>query len=299
MQQYLVVVISLGSHYCGTNLAEAYTMSPSGTSQSEGLRHSVLDVVLVDNEGATVQMSIAQSAAYFQFLTDGERLLGANNLQSADASAASSFYGDKVDDAAKVNLQAFSHEVLQLLLRIGDVPTVEVGSLLVVIVEHLREYLSVVGVAQRFGCGTYPFFGVSLDGEVGQIGRGILFALDISHIPYSHEIRLLDILPAVLEFLGSAATAFGEAGVAYLVVVQEYLSACGVNGLRHLWTCSLCYALVALAMVVGANVEDGMVFAVVPLYEFVVLAYEREESVLSGTCLLFASLFHLCEQPAA
>ena len=55
--------------------------------------------------------------------------------------------GDKVDDAAKVNLQAFSHEVLQLLLRIGDVPTVEVGSLLVVIVEHLREYLSVVGVA--------------------------------------------------------------------------------------------------------------------------------------------------------
>ena len=137
MQQYLVVVISLGSHYCGTNLAEAYTMSPSGTSQSEGLRHSVLDVVLVDNEGATVQMSIAQSAAYFQFLTDGERLLGANNLQSADASAASSFYGDKVDDAAKVNLQAFSHEVLQLLLRIGDMPTVEVGSLLVVVVEHL------------------------------------------------------------------------------------------------------------------------------------------------------------------
>ena len=93
VQQYLVVVISLCSHYCGTNLAETYTMSPSGTSQSEGLRHSVLDVVLVDNECATVQMSIAQSAAYFQFLTDGERLLGANNLQSADASAASSFYG--------------------------------------------------------------------------------------------------------------------------------------------------------------------------------------------------------------
>ena len=52
-------------------------------------------------------------------------------------------------------------------------------------------------------------------------------------------------------------------------------------------------------MVVGANVEYGMVFAVVPFYQFVVLAYEREEAVLSGTCLLLASLFNLCEQPAA
>ena len=244
-------------------------------------------------------MSIAQSAAYFQLLTDGERVLGAHNLQSADASAASSLYRNEVDDVAKVNLQAFGYESLQLLLRIGDVPTVEVGRLLVVVVEHLGEYLSVVGVAQRFGRSTYPLFGISLDGEVGQIGSGILFTLDVSHIPYSHEIRLLDILPAVLEFLGSAATAFGEACVANLVVVKEYLSACGVNCLRHLRACSLCYALVALAMVVSTNVEDGMVLAIVPLYEFVVLAYEREESVLSGTCLLFASLLNLCEQPAA
>ena len=131
-------------------------------------------------------------------------------------------------------------------------------------------------------------FGIGFYGEVGQVAVCIILAFDGCKVPYSHEIRLLDILPAVLEFLGSTTAAFGESCVANLVIVQEYLSACGVNRLCHLWACSLCYALIALAMVVGANVEYGMVLAVVPFYQFVVLAYEREEAVLSGTCLLLA-----------
>ena len=46
-------------------------------------------------------------------------------------------------------------------------------------------------------------------------------------------------------------------------------------------------------MVVGADIEDGVVLTVVPLHQLVVLADEREEAVLSGAGLMFASLFYL------
>ena len=62
---------------------------------------------------------------------------------------------------------------------------------------------------------------------------------------------------------------------------------------------SLRNALIALAVVVGAYVEDGMILAVVPFYQLVVLAYEREEATATGTRLLLVALLYLCQQPTA
>ena len=55
-------------------------------------------------------------------------------------------------------------------------------------------------------------------------------------------------------------------------------------------------ALVALAVVVGTDVEDGVILAVVPANEFVVLFHEREERV-AASILQLASLLNLGQQP--
>ena len=302
MQQDLVVVIALGAHYCGTNLAESYAVSPACTRESECLRHAVLYVLLVNHECAAVEMRIAQRAAYLQFLSDGECALRAHNLQSADASAAATLHWNEVENVAELHLQTLCDEALQLLLRVCDVPAIEVGRLLVVVVEHFREYLLVVGVAERLRRRANPAFGVLLYGQVGQFcGCGVAASARacISHVAYRRKIRFLHVLPAILELLRRTAAALAEARVAYLVVVHQYLSACGVYSLRHMLARSLCDALIALAVVVGAYVEDGVVFAVVPLYQLVVLAYEREEAAASGARLLLVALFNLRKQPAA
>ena len=48
-------------------------------------------------------------------------------------------------------------------------------------------------------------------------------------------------------------------------------------------------------MVIGTDIEDGMVFAVIPANELIVLLDEREETVFPLTTLL--SPTHLCQKP--
>ena len=57
------------------------------------------------------------------------------------------------------------------------------------------------------------------------------------------------------------------------------------------------YALIALAVIVGADIEYCVVASVVPAYEFVVFLYEREKVVAAS--LLLVPALNLCEQPAA
>ena len=135
-------------------------MSPSCTRESECLRHAVLDVLLVNYECAAVEMRIAQRTAYLQFLTDSEGALRSHNLQAADASAAATLHRNEVENVAELHLQTLCDEALQLVLRVCDVPAIEVGRLLVVVVEHFREYLLVVGVAERLRRRANPAFGV-------------------------------------------------------------------------------------------------------------------------------------------
>ena len=92
VQQDLVVVIALGTHYGSTNLAESHAVSPACTRESECLWHAVLYVLLVYDERAAIEMRIAQRTAYLQFLTDSEGALRSHNLQAADASAAATLH---------------------------------------------------------------------------------------------------------------------------------------------------------------------------------------------------------------
>ena len=61
------------------------------------------------------------------------------------------------------------------------------------------------------------------------------------------------------------------------MLVHEHLAACFLHGFHHTLVGGTGNALVALAMVVGAYVEDGMVFAVVPADVFCFGLEEREE----------------------
>ena len=72
------------------------------------------------------------------------------------------------------------------------------------------------------------------------------------------------IFPAILEFFECTAAAFGEAGIAYLTVRCQYLSAGGSDGLLYDFSGGTGNALVTLAMIVCTDVETGVVFTVVP-----------------------------------
>lgn len=66
MQQYLFVGISLLSHNGSTNLAQSYPMPPSFTMQPE-TGSSLLHI-----EGRTIEMRLAEDAAYLKFLADSK-----------------------------------------------------------------------------------------------------------------------------------------------------------------------------------------------------------------------------------
>ena len=148
-------------------------------------------------------------------------------------------------------------------------------------------------IAECVGGSAYPVVGISLDGKV----RNNVFVLHaLSRVAHSQQVRHLDVFPAILILFTYATTAFTEACVANLAFRHQYLTTCCSNSLGHVGACFLRDALVALAVVVGANVKDGMIFAVVPLNQFVVFLDEREEAV--SAFLQFLALIHLRQQPA-
>ena len=116
-------------------------------------------------------------------------------------------------------------------------------------------------------------------------------------VAHSREIFHILVLPAVFILLAHSSATLTEACVTYLVAGHQNLSTCLFHGLCHMYARRFGYALIALAVVVGADIEYGMVASVVPAYEFVVLLYEREEVVAAP--LLLVPALYLCEQPAA
>lgn len=73
------------------------------------------------------------------------------------------------------------------------------------------------------------------------------------------------IFPAILEFFECTAAAFGEAGITYLTVRRQYLSAGGSDSLLYDFGGGAGDALITLAMVVCTDVETGMGVALIPL----------------------------------
>ena len=105
--------------------------------------------LFLDIEGRTEKMSLAESTTYLKLLADREGLLGTHNLQFPDTPALAPLYRDKVGDGAEVVLQLTIDELRELLLGIFDSPAIEIYRLLIIVVEHLREDILVVGVTIR------------------------------------------------------------------------------------------------------------------------------------------------------
>ena len=173
--------------------------------------------------------------------------------------------GFKRKDVSDVNLQTGADEGAEFLLAIFFCPFVEIHGVLVVIVQHLFQDVGVVSVA---------------------IG-----------IFYRRKVGVWGVFPTVLVFVGASAAALAKTCVADFAVIGEDLAACGIDGLLYLRGYSSCDALVSLAVVVGTDVEDGVVFAVVPSYQFGVGTCEGEE-VMPFECEFLAFL-HLGIEPAA
>lgn len=85
MKQDLLIGIALLPHDGSTDLAQAHAMAPPFSVEAEA-RGRLLHV-----EGRAVQMGIAECAADFQLLADGEGLLRSDYFQLPDAAALASF----------------------------------------------------------------------------------------------------------------------------------------------------------------------------------------------------------------
>ena len=295
MFQDFVVTVTFGSHDRRPDLAHAHAVSPSGTVEDEPAGNAVVQILLVDHECRTEQVGAAQHTAYFQLLSDDERLLCADDFQPADMSAPSALYRDEVEDAAKVRFQIFRDESGQFVLRIFHAPTVEVRRLPVVVVQHLAEYFFVFRVAERRRVAPYPLFRLFFPGKVRQCRTDARQVLR-RNVSDAGQVRQMLVFPTVFELFGRSATAFRETCVADVIPRREDLAACGFDGFHHGLVAGSRDALIALAMVVGAYVEYRMVFAVVPTDQLPVAFAEREESPVV-VAQLFA-FFYLGIEPA-
>ncbi len=166
-------------------------------------------------------------------------------------------------------------------------PAVEIVGFLVVVIENLSEYNAVGGVAECFGSRQNPLAGVFFLGKVGiVVGSGAVAA--------HFEVVVVDRLPAVLKFFKHASAAFGEACVAeppslFVSTSPRVASTAWSTVGRSLSG----YALVALAVVVGADVELEVVFAVVPYDAFGVCFH------FGRSCCLGAAFVELGKKPAS
>ena len=101
--------------------------------------------------------------------------------------------------------------------------------------------------------------------------------------------------PAMFKLFGNATATFREAGVADFSFVSKYFSPRRFDdGLNIRILGRTCHTLVALAMIVGADIKQGVVFAVVPADQFLIVP----ETTLY-MFRLFTLLFDLCQYPAS
>ena len=54
-------------------------------------------------------------------------------------------------------------------------------------------------------------------------------------------------------------------------------------------------ALITLTMIIGTHIEDGMILAIVPANQLIILLDEREEVI--ATLLMLLALLHLGQEP--
>ena len=146
-------------------------------------------------------------------------------------------------DGAQPQGQLRFHEFGQLVLRIIDLPIVEVDGLLVVVVQHLfQDCLHAAGERFDEGWGTIRI----VDGT---------------------QVIEIDILPAGAEQFGSTTAAFAEACIAdFAVGIGQDDTTGGLDGLFDKWRHLTGDALVTLTMIVGTDIVEMVVGVVPDLY---------------------------------
>ena len=125
-------------------------------------------------------------------------------------------------------------------------------------------------------------------GLVGEVHHWRIFC-----IAHRLEIGFRRVFPAILELLGHATATLGEARITDIAVGREYLPPGGLHRLAHMPACLLGNALVALAVVIGTHIEDGMVLTIVPPDKRIVFLDKREETPRAFGSLLATA--HLCQ----
>ena len=146
MGEDAVKCAAAGTHGGGSDLAQAYAVSPAGTVEDESGRNgrsvyvgsnvlavsSRLGVDGIHDKGGAVQVRFGQPAAYLEFFADGDGPLCAPDEQFDDASGCSSVQWPEFQHRTEVNAGSAAEQVAQFLLRVFDPPAVEIGGLLVV-----------------------------------------------------------------------------------------------------------------------------------------------------------------------
>ncbi len=102
-----------------------------------------------------------------------------------------------------------------------------------------------------------PLFGVLFHRQVGQ---GSIIGI----ISLTLQVGVGDRFPDILEGLHDAAAAFRETGITDAITVGDHPAACLIDRCTHQRGGLPRDALIALAVVVGAYVEQGMILPVIP-----------------------------------
>lgn len=285
----VAVGVSPGAHDGSADLAQADAVSPSCSVQGELLRGHAFSAV--DDEGRAEEVRGGECPAYFQLFAYREAAPLADDAQADDAARGSAFEGREVEDGTEVRAGAFVEEAGEFGLGVAHGPAVEVGGrLAVIVVEDLGEDGGVVRVAECLGGGCHPAACLVLAGEVGQECRRRTVA-------HGLQVVRVAVVPAGGKVFACASATLREARVADVSpAVGEYLPA----GLRYGLGSGRIHgagdALITLAMVVGADVEEVVVFPVVPPDVFVV---RQAEVRMGGLRLWPAPPPDLRQQPAA
>ena len=286
-----VIGKAFAAHHCGTDLTHADTVAPTGSVDVEILGYAFcIDRSVVDDDGGAVEVGVGEGTADFEFLTDDHRMLAAYDAELDEAGTGRTLHGFETKDGAEVCCEFFVQQALGIGLGEADVPTIEILGFLVIGVEHLAEEGGIGGMAEAVGGFHDPSAGL---GFVREIRQGLLG----EDVATGLEVGIVLLVPAGTEALRGTTAAFREAGVAELVVVDEDFTAGFGHRTAHIVKGFGGDALIALAMVVGADVEEDVVTAVVPADEFVGFMDEAEESLAVGG-LLETAVEHLAEEPA-
>lgn len=184
MGEYPAEVVATGGHYGGANLAETYAVTPAAAVEGEGGGNAGCGGGgCLNGEGGTVEVALGEGGANGEFLADNEAAVGTADEETADAAAAATAEGTQLADLPEVAVELAAEQVLESGLGVDSGPTVEIGGLEVVVVEHLRENGLVGGVAEI----------------------GLAVGIGVGVCP---EVIYGGVLPAGIEVFGHAAAAF-------------------------------------------------------------------------------------------